>query len=129
MNKIIEINETLYVLNFLEKDTGEEFVKWHTFTMDNMLNANDFYIVQIIQEKDKKEYEDETRNDGPEFYVEYFEKDSNGCNLGEWVYIDEYFSQEDARKLKELLIDLSDRELRGEFEEEKVLGRDRLGWR
>lgn len=26
-----------------------------------------------------------------------------------------------------LLIDLSDRELRGEFEEEKVFGRDRLG--
>lgn len=41
--------------------------------------------------------------------------DSNGCSLGEWTYIDEYFSQEDARKLKELLIDLSDRELRGEF--------------
>ena len=129
MNKTIEINETLYVLNFLEKDTGEEFVKWHTFTMDNMLNANDFYIVQIIQEKDKKEYDDETRNDGPEFYVEYFEKDSNGCNLGEWDYIDHYFNKEDARKLKELLIDLSDRELRGEFEEEKVYGRDRLGRR
>ena len=108
MNKTIEINEALYVLNFLEEDIGEEYVKWHTFTMDNMFNANDFYIVQIVQEKDCV----------PRFYVEYFEKDFNGCNLGEWVYIDEYFSQEDARKLKELLIDLSDRELRGEFEEE-----------
>lgn len=54
------------------------------------------------------------------------EIDSNGCKLGEWTYIGEYFNQEDARKLKELLIDLSDRELRGEFEEEKVFGRDRL---
>lgn len=126
MNKTIEINGIWYALNFLEKDTDEEFVKWHTFTMDNMFNANDFYIVQIIQEKDVKEYDDETRNDGPEFYVEYFEKDSNGCNLGEWDYIDHYFNKEDAIKLKELLIDLSDRELRGEFEEEKVYGRDRL---
>ena len=45
--------------------------------------------------------------------------DSNGCKLGEWTYIDDYFNSEDARKLKELLIDLSDRELSGEFEEEK----------
>lgn len=29
MNKTIEINGTLYVLNFLEKDTDEEFVKWY----------------------------------------------------------------------------------------------------
>lgn len=129
MNRTVEINGTLYVLNFLEKDTDAEFVKWHTFTMDNMLNANDFYIVQIIQEKDIKEYDDETRNVGPEFYVEYFEKDSNGCKLGEWDYIDHYFNKEDARKLKDLLIDLSDRELRGEFEEEKVYGRERLGRR
>lgn len=119
MNKTIEINGTLFVLDFLEKDTDAEFVKWHNFTMNNMFNANDFYIVQIVQEKDCK----------PRFYVEYFEKDSNGCNLGEWVYIDEYFSKENARKLKELLIDLSDRELHGEFEEEKVFGRERLGRR
>ena len=119
MNKTIEISGTLYVLNFLEKDIYAEYVKWHNFTMDNMFNANDFYIVQIVQEKDCK----------PRFYVEYFEIDSNGCELGEWVYIDEYFSKENARKLKELLIDLSDRELRGEFEEEKVYGRDRLGRR
>lgn len=129
MNRTIKINGTLFVLGFIEKDTDAEFVKWHNFTMTNMLNANDFYIVQIIQEKDVKEYDDETRNDGPEFYVEYFEKDSNGCKLGEWDYIDHYFNKEDAIKLKELLIDLSDRELRGEFEEEKVLGRDRLGRR
>ena len=119
MNKTIEISGTLYVLNFLEKDIYAEYVKWHNFTMDNMFNANDFYIVQIVQEKDCK----------PRFYVEYFEIDSNGCELGEWVYIDEYFSKENARKLKELLIDLSDRELHGEFEEEKVYGRDRLGRR
>ena len=119
MNKTVEINGILYVLDFLEKDIDEEYVKWHNFTMNNMFNANDFYIAQIVQEKDC----------GPRFYVEYFEIDSNGCNLGEWVYIDEYFNQEDAKKLKELLIDLSDRELRGEFEEEKVLGRDRLGRR
>lgn len=129
MNKTVEINGILYALNFLEKDTDAEFVKWHTFTMDNMFNANDFYIVQIIQEKDEIEYDDETRNDGPEFYVEYFEKDSNGCKLGEWDYIDHYFNKEDAIKLKELLIDLSDRELRDEFEEEKVYGRERLGRR
>ena len=119
MNRTIEINGTLYVLDFLEKDIDAEYVKWHNFTMNNMFNANDFYIVQIVQEKDC-----ESR-----FYVEYFEKISNGCDLGEWVYIDEYFSQENAIKLKELLIDLSDRELRGEFEEEKVYGRDRLGRR
>ena len=119
MNKTIEINGTLYVLDFLEKDIDDEYVKWHNFTMTNMFNANDFCIVQIVQEKDCE----------PHFYVEYFEIDSNGCNLGEWVYIDEYFSQENAIKLKELLIDLSDRELRGEFEEEKVYGKDRLGRR
>ena len=51
-----------------------------------MFNANEFYIVQIVQEKDKD----------PRFYVEYFEKDSNGCNLGEWVYIEEYFKDADA---------------------------------
>ena len=119
MKKIVEINEKTYIVEFMEKDTSVDYIKWHNFTMDNMFNANDFYIVQIVQEKDKE----------PRFYVEYFEKDSNGCNLGEWVYIDDYFSQENARKLKELLIDLSDRELRGEFEEEKVLGRDRLGRR
>lgn len=119
MNKTIEINGIWFVLNFMDKDTDAEYVKWHNFTMNNMFNANDFYIVQIVQEKDKE----------PRFYIEYFEIDSNGCNLGEWVYIDEYFSQEDARKLKDLLIDLSDRELRGEFEEEKVFGRDRLGRR
>lgn len=119
MNKTIEINGTWFVLNFMDKDTDAEYVKWHNFTMNNMFNANDFYIVQIAQEKDCE----------PRFYVEYFEIDSNGCNLGEWVYIDEYFSQENARKLKELLIDLSDREIRGEFEEEKVFGRDRLGKR
>ena len=129
MNKTVEINGILYVLNFLEKDIDEEFVKWHTFTMDNMFNANDFYIVQIIQEKDKKEYDDETRNDGPEFYVEYFEKDTNGCMVGEWDYIDHYFNKEDARKLKEMLVDLSDREIRNEFEEEKIYGRERLGRR
>ena len=119
MNKTIEINGTWFVLNFMDKDTDAEYVKWHNFTMCNMFNANDFYIVQIVQEKDKE----------PRFYVEYFEIDSNGCKLGEWTYIDEYFNQENARKLKELLIDLSDRELRGEFEEEKILGRDRLGSR
>lgn len=119
MNKTIEINGTWFVLNFMDKDTDAEYVKWHNFTMYNMFNANDFYIVQIVQEKDKE----------PRFYVEYFEIDSNDCKLGEWIYIDEYFNQENARKLKELLIDLSDRELRGEFEEEKVFGRDRLGRR
>ena len=129
MNKTVEINGTLYVLNFLEKDTSVDYVKWHNFTMDNMFNANDFYIVQIIQEKDEKEYDDETRNDGPEFYVEYFEKDSNGYVLGEWDYIDHYFTKEDADKLKSLLIELSDAELRGEFEEEKIYGRERLGRR
>lgn len=129
MNRTVEINRTLFVLDFIEKDIDAEFIKWHSFTMTNMLNANDFYIVQIIQEKDVKEYDDETRNVGPEFYVEYFEIDSNGCKLGEWDYIDHYFNKEDARKLKELLIDLSDRELRGEFEEEKIYGRERLGRR
>lgn len=129
MNRTIEINGTWFVLDFLEKDVGTEFIKWHNFTMTNEINANEFYIVQIIQEKDVKEYDDETRNDGPEFYVEYFEKDSNGCTVGEWDYIDHYFNKEDAKKLKELLIDLSDRELRGEFEEEKVYGRERLGRR
>lgn len=119
MNKTIEINGTWFVLDFMDKDTDEEFVKWHNFTMTNMFNANDFYIVEILQEKDCK----------PHFYVECFEKDSNGCNLGEWVYIDEYFNKEDAIKLKELLIDLSDRELRGEFEQEKIYGRERLGRR
>lgn len=78
MNKTVEINGTWFVLDFLEKDTDAEFVKWHTFTMTNEINANEFYIVQIIQEKDEIEYDDETRNDGPEFYVEYFEIDSNG---------------------------------------------------
>lgn len=129
MNRTIEINGTWFVLDFLEKDIDAEFVKWHTFIMTNEINANEFYIVQIIQEKDEIEYDDETRNDGPELYVEYFEKDSNGCTVGEWDYIDHYFNKEDASKLKELLIDLSDRELRGEFEEEKVYGRDRLGRR
>lgn len=129
MNRTVEINGTWFVLDFLEKDIGAEFVKWHNFIMTNEINANDFYIVQIIQEKDVKEYDDETRNDGPEFYVEYFEKDSNGCKLGYWDYIDHYFNKDDARKLKDLLIDLSDRELRGEFEEEKIFGRDRLGKR
>lgn len=119
MNKTIEINKTWFVLDFLEKDTSVDFVKWHNFTMDNMFNANDFYIVQVVQEKDEE----------PRFYVGYFEIDSNGCNLGEWVYIDEYFTKEDADKLKSLLIELSDAELRGEFEEEKVFGRDRLGRR
>lgn len=119
MNRTIEINQTLFVLDFLEKDIDTEYVKWHNFTMTNMVNANDFYIVQIVQEKDCE----------PRFYVEYFEIDSNGCNLGEWVYIDEYFTKEDAEKLKILLIELSDVELRGEFEEEKVLGRERLGRR
>lgn len=119
MNKTIEIKGTWFVLNFMDKDTDAEYVKWHNFTMTNELNANDFYIVQIVQDKDCK----------PRFYVEYFEKDSNGCKLGEWDYIDHYFNKEDAIKLKELLIDLSYRELRGEFEEEKVYGRDRLGRR
>ena len=119
MNQTVEINEKTYVVDFLEKDTDAEYVKWHNFTMNNMFNANEFYIVQIIQEKDKE----------PRFYVEYFEIDSNGCNLGEWVYIDEYFTREDADKLKSLLIELSDAELRGEFEEEKIYGRDRLGKR
>lgn len=119
MNKTIEINGTWFVLNFMDKDTDAEYVKWHNFTMNNIFNANDFYIVQIVQEKDCK----------PRFYVEYFEIDSNGCKLGEWVYIDEYFTKEDADKLKILLIELSDAELRGEFEEEKVFGRDRLGRR
>lgn len=119
MNRAIKINGTWFVLNFMDKDIDVEYVKWHNFTMNNMFNANDFYIVQIVQEKDGK----------PRFYVEYFEIDSNGCKLGEWTYIDEYFSQENARKLKELLIQLSDAELRGEFEEEKIFGRDRLGRR
>lgn len=119
MNKTVEINGILYVLNFLEKDIDAEYVKWHNFTMTNMFTANDFYTVQIVQEKDKE----------PRFYVEYFEIDSNGCNLGEWVYIDEYFTKEDADKLKSILIELSDAELRGEFQEEKVYGRDRLGRR
>lgn len=119
MNRTIEINGACFVLNFMDKDIDAEYVKWHNFTMNNMFNANDFYIVQIVQEKDCE----------PRFYVEYFEKDSNGCTLGEWTYIDEYFNQENARKLKELLIDLTDRELRGEFEEEKIFGRDRLGRR
>lgn len=105
MNKTIEINGTCFVLNFIEKDTSVDYAKWHNFTMDNMHNANDFYIVQIVQEKDCE----------PRFYVEWFEKDSNGCKLGEWTYIDEYFSQENARKLKELLIELSDKEIRGEL--------------
>ena len=52
MNKTIEINGNYYSLNFLEKDIDAEFIKWHNFTMDNMFNANDFYIVQIVQEKD-----------------------------------------------------------------------------
>lgn len=119
MNKIIEINEKTYVVDFLEKDTDAEFVKWHNFIMTNMHNANDFYVVQIVQ----------VRGCEPHFYVEYFEIDSNGYYLGEWVYIDEYFTKEDADKLKILLIELSDAELHGEFEEEKVYGRDRLGRR
>lgn len=119
MIKTIKIDGTLFVLDFMDKDIDAEYVKWHNFTMYNIFNANDFYVVQIVQEKDCE----------ARFYVEYFEIDSNGCKLGEWVYIDEYFSQENASKLKELLIDLSDRELRGEFEEEKVFGRDRLGRR
>ena len=50
------------------------------------------------------------------------------------VLYDEYIESYDPRamlsKLKKTeLIDLSDRELRGEFKEEKVLGRDRLGRR
>lgn len=52
MNKTIEINGTWFVLNFMDKDTDAEYVKWHNFTMNNMFNANDFYIVQIVQEKD-----------------------------------------------------------------------------
>lgn len=51
MNKTIEINGTWFVLNFMDKDTDAEYVKWHNFTMYNMFNANDFYIVQIVQEK------------------------------------------------------------------------------
>lgn len=98
MNRTIEVNETWFVLDFLEKDIDAEYVKWHNFTMTNVVNANDFYIVQIVQEKDCE----------PRFYVEYFEIDSNGCNLGEWAYIDEYFTKEDADKLKILLIELSD---------------------
>ena len=54
MNKTIEINGTWFVLNFMDKDTDAEYVKWHNFTMNNMLNANEFYIVQIVQEKDKE---------------------------------------------------------------------------
>lgn len=111
MNRTIKINETMFVLDFLEKDIDAEYVKWHNFTMNNMFNANDFYIVQIVQEKDKD----------PRFYVEYFEEDSNGCNLGEWVYIDEYFNKEEAIKLKELLIDLSDREFNKLLEESEVM--------
>lgn len=83
MNRTIEINGTWFVLDFMDKDTDEEYVKWNNFIMTNMFNAKDFYIVQIAQEKDCD----------PRFYVEYFEKDSNGCNLGEWVYIDEYFNK------------------------------------
>ena len=105
MNKMVTINDKMYVVNFIEKDTSVDYIKWHNFTMDNMHNANDFYIVQIVQEKDCE----------PRFYVEWFEKGSYGCKLGEWTYIDEYFSQENARKLKELLIELSDKEIRGKL--------------
>lgn len=45
------------------------------------------------------------------------------------MYIDEYFTKADADKLKILLIELSDAEIRGEFEEEKIYGRERLGRR
>lgn len=116
----IKLGQRWYSVEFMEQDVGDEYIKWHNFMMTNELSVSEFYIIQITQVKDDK----------PRFMVEYFTgKDRNGCVIGECTYIDEYFSQEDARKLKELLIDLSDRELRGEFEEEKVFGRDRLGRR
>jgi hypothetical protein len=85
--------------------------------MNKTIEINEIWYVLNFMDKE------------PRFYVEYFEIDSSGCKLGKWTYIDEYFNQQDARKLKELLINLSDRELRGEFEEEKFFGRDRLGRR
>lgn len=59
MNRTIEINGTWFVLDFIEKDIDAEYVKWHNFTMNNMFNSNEFYIVQIVQEKDCE----------PRFYV------------------------------------------------------------
>lgn len=119
MNKTVEINGKTYIVEFMEKDTSVDYIKWHNFTLTNMFNVNDYYIIQIVQEKDES----------PRFYVEYFEKDCFGYPIGEWTYIDEYFDQDNAYNLKALLIDLSDRELRGEFEEEKIYGRERLGRR
>lgn len=119
MGYTVEIKGMTYDVNFMDKDTSVDYIKWHNFTVDNMFNVNDFYVIQIVQKK----------GEDPRFYVEYFEKDCFGYPLGEWTYIDEYFSKKDAYNLKALLIDLSDRELNGEFEEEKIFGRDRLGRR
>lgn len=116
----IKLGQRWYSVVFMEQDVGDEYIKWHNFIMTNELHLSEYYVIQITQVKDAN----------PRFMVEYFTgKDRDGCVIGEWTYIDEYFNQEDARKLKELLIQLSDAELRGEFEEEKIFGKDRLGRR
>lgn len=49
MNRTIKINGTWFVLDFMDKDTDAEYVKWHNFTMNNMFNANDFVETEILK--------------------------------------------------------------------------------
>lgn len=100
--KIVEINEKTYIVEFMEKDTSVDYVKWHNYNMQNRDDMNDFYVIQIVQEKDSE----------PCFMVEYFtEIDSFGNAVGAWDYLGKYFYPDDASKLEKVLIELSDSEL------------------
>ena len=105
---IVEINEKTYIVEFMEKDISVDYVKWHNYSMQNRDDVNDFYVIQIVQAKDSE----------PCFMVEYFtETDSFGNVVGAWDYLGKYFYPNDAEKLESILIELSDKELRGYLNE------------
>lgn len=106
MNKKVKINETKWEIELIDKLSVDNCIKWHIYIMRNVERGCEFYTLKIIQHKGSK----------PFFLAERFEIVSGfAFSYDAEDYLYKHFYPEDAEMLEKLLIELSDKEIRGKL--------------
>ncbi len=98
--------KTCYLLYYRSNYYFGKFVKCHQFILSIPNDIHGVYSLEIIQ----TEYND------PQFFAKYYEYDEKWkANVARIYYISDIFTKDVAAKLESILIELSDKEIRGEL--------------